>query len=50
MEVEPILFPSLEDEPYVVMLLEMKMLKGRLIGDLISGYRDLAGQQRVFKS
>lgn len=32
------------------MLQEMKLLKGRLIGDLITGYRDLAGQECVFKS
>lgn len=32
------------------MLQEMKLLKGRLVGDLITGYRDLAGQQCVFKS
>lgn len=46
----PSLFPSLEDEPCVVMLQEMKLLKGRLIGGLITGYRDLAGQQHAFKS
>lgn len=47
---EPSLFPGLEDEPCVVMLQEMKLLKGRLIGDLITGYRDLAGQECAFKS
>lgn len=32
------------------MLQEMKLLKGRLIGDLITGNTDLAGQQHTFKS
>lgn len=41
---------SLEDEPCVVMLQEMELLKGELIGDLITGCRGLAGQQHAFKS
>ena len=47
---EPSHFPSLEDEPCVVMLQEMKLLKGRLIGDTITGDTDVAGQQHTFKS